>query len=245
MIKAVIIDDEKHAIETLQWKIENYCDDVKILKTFDSPEEGVEFLNSHKIDLLFLDIEMPNLTGFGVLQKMTSYDFDVIFTTAYDEYGIRAIKYSALDYLLKPVQVDELKDAITKFQKKHFQNVLPQQLEVLFQSLKKDSNKSQKIALATKESIELVKPSDIIFCESDNNYTYVYLTNKKKLISKTLKEFEELLTPFNFYRCHQSFLVNVNHISEFIRHDGGYLRMSNDKKVSVSRNKKEGLLELF
>ena len=246
MIKAVILDDEKHAIETLKWKLENYCPDVKVISTFNDPEDGVEYLNSHKVDLLFLDIEMPVLTGFGVLQEMKSFDFDVIFTTAYDKYGIRAIKYSALDYLLKPVQIDELQEAITKYQKKHFRNVLPQQLEVLFQSLQKDNAKNQKIALATKESIELVRPSDIVYCESDNNYTYVFLNNgKKKLISKTLKEFEELLGPFNFYRSHQSYLVNIDHISEFMRHDGGYLIMNNGQKVGVSRNKKEGLLSLF
>ena len=245
MIKALIIDDEIHSIETLQWKIENYCPDVKIVETFNDPVKGLGYLTDHKIDLLFLDIEMPVMNGFDVLQEVTNLNFDVIFTTAYDEYGIRAIKYSALDYLLKPVQVEELVEAVTKFQKKHYQNVLPQQLEVLFDSLKKESNSNQKIALSTKESIELVKPEDIILCESDSNYTMVYTPGRKKLISRTLKDFEELLKPHNFFRSHQSFLVNIDHISEYMRNDGGYLIMSNDMKVPVSRNKKEALMKLF
>ena len=245
MIKAIIIDDEIHSIETLQWKVENYCPDVDIVDTFSDPTDGLRYLNNHKIDLLFLDIEMPVMNGFDLLQEVTNLNFDVIFTTAYDEYGIRAIKYSALDYLLKPVQVEELVEAITKFQKKHYQNVLPQQLEVLFETLKKENNSGQKIALSTKESIELVKPEDIIMCESDSNYTMVYTPGRKKLISRTLKDFEELLKPHNFFRSHQSFLVNIDHISEYMRNDGGYLIMSNDMKVPVSRNKKEALMRLF
>ena len=141
MIKAIIIDDEIHSIETLEWKLKNYCKDVDVVATFTNPAEGLQHIDQNKIDLLFLDIEMPGMTGFDLLQKVSNFTFDVIFTTAYDEYGIRAIKYSALDYLLKPVQVDELIEAISKFQKKHYQNILPQQLEVLFQSFEQ-RNKS-------------------------------------------------------------------------------------------------------
>ena len=169
----------------------------------------------------------------------------MIFTTAYDEYGIRAIKYSALDYLLKPVAVEELVKAVQKCLDKKHQSITPQQLEVLFNSLKQEHDVNQKIALSTKESIELVKPTDIIYCESDNNYTMVYLQDRKKMISKTLKEFEELLVPHNFFRTHQSFLVNIDHIREYKRQDGGYLVMSNLKNVPVSRNKREGVLKLF
>lgn len=245
MIKVIIIDDEIHSIETLQWKLKTYCPEVEVMATFNDPVKGLEYLEIHKIDLLFLDIEMPIMTGFDLLQKVSNFTFDVIFITAYDEYGIRAIKYSALDYLLKPVQGEELAEAITKYQKKHFQNVLPQQLEVLFQSLQEKNTKNQKIALSTKESIELVKPADIIMCESDNNYTMVYLDGRKKLISKTLKDFEELLLPHNFFRTHQSYLVNMDKIVEYVRVDGGHLVMKNGMRVSVSRNKKEPLLAMM
>ena len=245
MIRAVLIDDEEHSIETLVWKIDNYCENVDVVATFCDPLEGLNFLNTNAIDLLFLDIEMPVLNGFDLLQKVDKVDFDIIFTTAYDEYGIRAIKYSALDYLLKPVETEELSQAVEKFERKQSPAILPQQLEVLFDSLRRDQNSNQKIALSTKESIELVRPQDIILCESDNNYTMVFLQGRKKLISKTLKEFEELLVPHHFYRSHQSYLINIDHIKEYIRQDGGYIKMSNDMSVPVSRNKKEGLLKLF
>ncbi len=245
VIKAVIIDDEDHSIETLEWKIRNYCSDIEILGTFSSPMEGLDFVNSNQIDLLFLDIEMPLLSGFDLLQKIENISFDVIFTTAYDEYGIRAIKFSALDYLLKPVEIQELENAVEKCRSKKVNSTVPAQLEVLFESLQFPRNTNQKIALSTKESIELVNSRDIIYCESDNNYTTVYMEGRKKLISKTLKEFEELLVPHNFFRTHQSYLVNIDHIREYVRQDGGYLVMSNQKSVPVSRNKKEGVLKLF
>lgn len=245
MIQSIIIDDEIHAIETLEWKFKNYCPNVNVIATFTDPKMGLDFLEKNKIDLLFLDIEMPEMSGFDLLQQVSNLHFDVILVTAYDEFGIRAIKFSALDYILKPVQEDDLKTAIAKYQKKHFQNILPQQLEVLFQSLQGKNANNQKIALATRESIELVKPSEIIMCESDNNYTMVYLDGRKKFISKTLKDFEELLGPYNFFRTHQSFLVNVDKISEFVKTDGGYLVMKNGMRVAVSRNKKESVLKLF
>ena len=246
MIKAVIIDDEFHSIETLEWKLKNYTSGVEVVAKFSDPVEGKNYLETHSVDLLFLDIEMPVLTGFELLQNLNNIPFDVIFTTAYDEYGIKAIKYSALDYLLKPVQEEELQKAITKFKTKKTRAVLPEQLEVLFQSLKKEDNVKARIALATKESIELVYPKDIVLCQSDNNYTMVFIQGRrKKLISKTLKEFEEILEPHHFFRTHQSFLININHMVEYMRQDGGYIIMSNDMKVPVSRNKKEELMKLF
>ncbi len=245
MITAIIIDDEEHSIETLVWKLKNYCPDVKVAATFNNPVDGLAYIEANPIDLLFLDIEMPILSGFDLLQKVGKINFDVIFTTAYDEYGIRAIKYSALDYLLKPIEIEELVAAVQKCQDKKHQSITPEQLEVLFSSLKREPDSNQKIALSTKESIELVRPQDIILCESDNNYTTVFLDGRKKLISKTLKEFEELLVPHNFFRTHQSFLVNIDHIREYVRQDGGYILMSNKMHVPVSRNKKEGVLNLF
>ena len=245
MIKVVLIDDEEHALETLEWKIKNYCPDVAILQTFSSPVKALPFLQEQQFDLLFLDIEMPEMNGFELLQQVRDVHFDVIFTTAYDEYGIKAIKYSALDYLLKPVQVEELTEAVSKFQEKHSHSVLPQQLEVLFQSLQEKNAKNQKIALSTKESIELVAPKDIIMCESDSNYTLVYLQDRKKLISKTLKDFEEMLVPFNFFRTHQSYLINVEQIAEFVKGEGGYLVMKNGLRVPVSRSKREALMKYF
>lgn len=246
MIKAVIIDDEIHSIETLVWKIEQFTQGIDIVAKFSDSTEGLKYLEKHSIDILFLDIEMPVLTGFDLLQNLKDIQFDVIFTTAYDEYGIKAIKYSALDYLLKPIQEEELIKAIEKYQSRQNRSVLPAQLEVLFQSLKKEKVESRRIALATKESIELVYPKNIVLCQADNNYTIVFIQGrKKKLISKTLKDFEEILEEHHFFRSHQSYLINIDHMAEYVRQDGGYLIMSNDMKVPVSRNKKEALMKLF
>lgn len=246
MIKAVIIDDEQHSIETLQWKLENYCPDVTIIAAFDKPAEAIKFLKQNSPDILFLDIEMPMLNGFDVLEELgREVPFDIIFTTAYDNFGIQAVKFSALDYLLKPVQNKDLKEAIDKHLKKSGQRPLAIQIEGLLNNVQSErKGRPGKIALASKESIEFVEPSEIIVCVSSSNYTTVYLADgRKKLISKTLKEFEDLLVPYNFFRPHNSHLVNLGRVREFIRADGGYLVMENKMKVPVSKNRKEKLME--
>ena len=246
MIKAVIIDDEQHSIETLEWKLQNYAPNVAVQATFTDPKEGLRYLSANSIELLFLDIEMPELTGFQLLQSLHPVQFDVIFTTAYHEYGIKAIKYSALDYLLKPIQVEELQASVSKHLEKKNRVILPAQLEILLQNMNRDNRDNQRIALATKESIELVFPKDIVLCQSDNNYTFVYFQDRrKKLISKTLKDFEEILLEHDFLRVHQSFLINTHHVVEYLRKDGGYIIMRNDMKVPVARRKKDELMALF
>ena len=248
MIKAVVIDDEKHSIETLKWKLENYCPQVEIIASFSDPVKGLEYLKSNTPDLLFLDIEMPMLNGFDILEELGEIAFDVIFTTAYDDFGIQAIKFSALDYLLKPIQNQELKKAIEKFANRGTnKKISSTQLEVLFKNIKEEeSGKPGKIALSTKESIEFVAPEDIIVCSSDSNYTLVHLSDgRKKLLSKTLKEFEEMLSALNFFRPHHSHLINLAHVKEYVRADGGYLVMSNKMNIPVSRNRKEDLLKQF
>ncbi len=248
MIKAVIIDDEQHSIETLKWKLENYCPEVEVVQTFDQPVRGVEFLKRTPPDLLFLDIEMPMLNGFDVLEELgRDIAFDVIFTTAYDNFGIQAVKFSALDYLLKPVQNKELKDAIEKHLKKAQHKVTSEQIDVLLNNVQAEKKgKVGKIALASKESIEFVDAPDIICCEANSNYTNVYMVeNRKRVISRTLKEFEDMLTPHQFFRPHNSFLINLNRVKEFIRGDGGFLVMENKMKIPVSKTKREELLELL
>lgn len=247
MITAVIIDDERHSVETLTWKLNKHCPQVDVKATFTDPVEGLEHLQQDPPDLLFLDIEMPLLNGFELLQKMEDTPFDVIFTTAYDEFGVRAIKFSALDYLLKPVQIDELKLAIEKHMEKANAQLTSTQLKVLFSNIREEKQgRPGKIALATKESIEFVFPEEIIACSSDSNYTMVYLdSGRKKLISRTLKDIEELLSDHQFFRAHHSHLVNLRHVKEFIRNDGGYLIMSNQMTLPVSRSRREDLLKQF
>ena len=245
MIKAVIIDDEQPSIDTLQWKLSNYCKGIEVVAFFDNPVEGVEYLKTNPPDLLFLDIEMPLLNGFDVLEELgRELSFDVIFTTAYDNFGIQAVKFSALDYLLKPIQNKELQQAVEKHIRNTGHKVPTKQIDTLLENVEAEKKgKSYKIALATKESIEFVSPGEIVTCTSDSNYTIVYLNDGRKLlISRTLRDFEEMLSPFNFFRPHNSHLVNLEEVRKFMRHDGGYLILKNDMKIPVSKNRKEGLL---
>lgn len=248
MIKAVIIDDEQHSIDTLKWKLENYCPDVVVQASFDSPAEGITFLKKNPPDLLFLDIEMPMLNGFDVLEELgREISFDIIFTTAYDNFGIQAVKFSALDYLLKPVQNKELKDAIDKHLRKAQQKIPTEQIEVLLNNVQAErKGKVGKIALASKEAIEFVDAQEIVCCEANSNYTNIYMTeDRKRVISRTLKEFEDMLSPHQFFRPHNSFLINLNRVREFIRGDGGFLVMENKMKIPVSKSRKEELLDLL
>src|SRR5678815_3968413 len=215
MIKAVIIDDEKDSIDTLKWKLENYCPDVSVISSFEKPAEGVSYLKKNPVDLLFLDIEMPMLTGFDVLEELgRDISFDIIFITAYDNFGIQAVKFSALDYLLKPVQNKELKEAIDKHLKKAQQKIPSEQIDTLLNNVQAErKGKRGRIALASKESIEFVDPNDIIVCEANSNYTNIYLVEgRKRVISKTLKEFEEMLIQFDFFRPHNSHPVSYTHL---------------------------------
>ena len=247
MIKAYIIDDEPDSIETLQWKLNTYCPEVEIVKTFENAVEGMDHLKKDPPELLFLDIEMPMLSGFDILEELKpNISFAVIFTTAYNNFGIQAVKASALDYLLKPIQNKELKKAVEKFKKKS-RPAAKQQMDGLLSNIKaaKQGEKS-KIALSTKESIEFVSPDEIVVCQSSSNYTIVFLTNgKKKVISKTLGDFEDLLQPYNFYRSHNSHLVNLDQVRTFMRQDGGYLIMQNQMQIPVSKSRRESLLKLL
>lgn len=248
MIRAIIIDDEMDSIETLSWKIENYCTDIQVIQHFQDPVAGLEFLKNNEIDLLFLDIEMPKLNGFDILQALDNISFEVIFTTAYDDFGIQAVKFSALDYLLKPVQVNELQGAIEKYKSKNKDvSWQQQQIELLFKNIKLErEGKPGFIALATKESIEFVQPNEIVYCASDSNYTTIYFADgRKKLIARTLKEFDLMLSAYDFFRPHHSFLVNLHHLKEYIRTDGGYLVMRNNAKIPVSKSKREEFLKML
>lgn len=247
MIKAIIIDDEQHSIDTLTWKLNNYCQDVEIAEAFTSPLLGVEYLKSNPADLLFLDIEMPMMNGFDVLEELgPDIDFSVIFVTAYDSFGIKAVKFSALDYILKPVHNKELVEAIQKYKSINKQDSIGR-IDNLLSNLEAERQRRPvKVALASRESIEFVTPEDIVLCEADSNYSKVYLLNgKMRLISKTLRDFEEMLEPQGFFRPHNSFVVNLEHVQEYQRLDGGYLVMSNKMKVPVSKQKRGEMLALL
>ncbi len=246
MIRAIIIEDEKKSRETLLGLLQKYCLTVEIVAQAEGYREGVRLVKKYKPDVIFLDIQMPDGSGFRLLEELKDMEFDVIFTTAFDQFAIKAIKYSALDYLLKPIVPQELVDAINKLKVKKANAEKRKSIETLLDNIKTPEEDSHKIVLSTAEKIHVIDVDDILRCESDNYYTYFYFINGDKLlISKTLKENEELLSHHSFIRPHKSHLINVKYIKSFIRQDGGYIIMTDGSKVPVSRRKREKILEIL
>jgi two-component system, LytTR family, response regulator len=242
MIKAIIIDDEVYCRKALAVLLKEYCRGVQVTEQCDDAESGLGAIQKHKPDLVFLDIEMPNMNGFEMLEKITDVNFEIIFTTSYDQYAIKAIRFSALDYLLKPVIPEELQKAIEKVAKR-LQSTLPQQMEILLQKFHQPASSIQKIALPTMDGLQMIAINSIISCASESNYTTFMLRDKQKLVvSRPLKEVEELLEEYSFLRVHNSYLVNLNEIDKYIKGEGGYLVMTDGSSIDVSRSKKEMLL---
>lgn len=241
MIKAIIVDDEEKGRLTLKNVIEKNCPNIQILNLCDSVVAATESIEKHEPDLIFLDIEMPFQNGFSLFEKFKNPAFDVIFITAYDHYAIKAIKYSAMDYLLKPVDADELKTAIAKIKQKKASLQLPD-FELLLSNLKLKGN-SAKISVPTFEGLQMINSTDIIKCTANESYTEIVLTSGKKIVvSRILKEYEDLLSDFNFFRVHNSCLINLAHVTKYIKGDGGYVVMIDGDSVEVSRRKKNELL---
>ena len=242
MINAIIIDDEIHCRKTLGMLLKEYCPDVQVTEECDEAASGLAAIQKLKPDLVFLDIEMPNMNGFEMLEKLPEINFEIVFTTSYDQYAIKAIRFSALDYLLKPVDREDLQTAVQKVvQRLH--HPLPQQLEILLQKLHQPVSPIQKIALPTMEGLQMIAVDSIISCASDSNYTVFLLKNKQKLIvSRPLKEVEEMLEEYSFLRVHNSYLVSLNEIDKYVKGEGGYLVMTDGSAIDVSRSKKETLL---
>lgn len=238
-LRAVIIDDEQINVENLTSILGNYCKNVEVVGSTTNSLIGIELIKETKPDLVFLDIEMPHASGIDVLESFTEIDFEVIFVTAYDHYAIKAIKLSALDYLLKPINIFELKNAIEKVEKKHQSQSKNENKHVFLENIKSDQH-NKKIALAGSDRVEFMALDSIIRCKGENNYTQFFFKNQKDmLVSKTLKEFENLLSEYDFLRVHQSHLVNIRHIQSYVKTDGGYLIMSDNSKIMVSRSKKD------
>lgn len=243
MIKAIIVDDEKHAIITLEHLLKKF-DEVEILTTIQDSSKAKEIILEKKPDLLFLDIEMPNLNGFDLLAQFPSLDFKVVFTTAYDQYAIKALKINALDYLLKPIDQEELRIALDKFLN---DQLFTSNEQIAHLSQFKNNQMSETLALSTSKGLIFIKIKDVMYFEADGSYTHVIMSSgDKHLVSKSLTNFEEVLTdnPM-FFRSHKSNLVNLNFIKQYIRGEGGELIMVNDKSIVLSRNKKQEFLNLF
>ncbi|MGC4036896.1 MAG: LytTR family DNA-binding domain-containing protein [Chitinophagaceae bacterium] len=243
LLTATIIDDEPYSCEALATLLERYCPEVKIYEICYTAAHGLQSVTQKQPDILFLDIEMPFMNGFELLEKIENINFELIFTTSYDHYAIKAIRFSALDYLLKPVDAEELQKAVQKAIQR-MKHPTPQQIEVLLQKLKFPAVPVSKIAIATVEGLSMVPVENIVSCSSDRNYTMLSLKSGQKLIaSRTLKEIEELLEDYSFSRVHHSHLVNLNEIEKYVRGEGGYLIMSDKSTIDVSRSRKEMLLK--
>jgi len=257
MTKAVIIDDETDCRTSLSYDIKQYCPDITLIGEADSVKSGIELIISLAPDLVFLDVQMGDGTGFDLLNQfyniskstpIVSNKFKVIFTTAYDKFAVKAIKFSALDYLLKPVLSEELILAVEKFQQlKNIQSSkLLESINMLMENKNNQNIFSHKIALNTGDTIEIYNVNDIIRCESQSNYTMFYFKNKKNLlVCKTLKEFDEILTEHGFYRVHNSHLINLSCIVKYIKSEGGTVVMEDGSNVPISRNKKDEFIKLI
>ncbi len=240
-MRAIIVDDEAAAINSLSWELRKYPDFISVIETFTSPKDAISGINYLKPDCVFLDIEMPEMSGFSLLDKLEYRNFAIVITTAYNQYAIQAIKESAVDYLLKPVDQDDIQGVIEKLKKLNGQQSFQHQFKQTFEALSRASA-PQLIQIPVSGKILFLRLADIVYCESDGNYSKVYLeSGEQVLVSKKLKELEELLPARLFFRIHNSFIVHLLKVDEYIRNDG-YLVLSNNSKIPISRNKKDAFL---
>ncbi|MGC3943153.1 MAG: LytTR family DNA-binding domain-containing protein [Chryseolinea sp.] len=245
MIRCILVDDEAKNLENLKILLQDFCQNVEVLALCQTVDEALVAIRSQKPDVVFLDIQMQRETGFDLLARVENVDFDVVFITAYSEYAIKAFKFSAIDYLLKPIDIEELKRALAKVEKKS-NNDMAGRLEQLFQNLKPKNGNAHKIAIPIADGLVFVNIETILYCEASSNYTQIFLNDGKKyVVSRTLKEYEELLSEHDFFRIHNSFVINLNAIKKYVRGDGGYVVMNNDATLDVSKRRKEAFLERF
>lgn len=246
MIQVVLVDDEHHCTESLSLQLKKLGRDIDILGQFTNPFSALEFLKTNPADIVFLDVEMPGMNGFELLNQLPDASFEVVFTTAYDEFAIKAFKISAFDYLLKPIAIDDLNKCIENWQKNVQKITINQHLDKLMEVLSAPRSIPNKIALPTGEGLEFVLYRDIVRIESDSNYSILYFQDGRKLVvCRTLKEMEELLQDFNFIRIHNSHIINPEYLQRFVRQDGGYVVMTDGSVISVSRSRKDFFLNRF
>ena len=220
-LKAILIDDELPSLQNLQQKIIEFCPDINIIATAQKPEKAIQLIEQLRPDVVFLDIEMPRMNGFKMLEEIKEKDFDIIFTTAYNHYAIDAVRISAFDYLVKPVAVKDLQNSVGRLFKSQSKQT-PQKLDVLRQNLSGSRSQSDKITISTNDGVEFFEINQILRIESSSNYSKIYFKDGKHiLVTKLLKDFEEILLPYRFFRIHNSHLINLTYIKKYIRGDGG------------------------
>jgi len=244
MIKAVLVDDEVHCLDTLSILLKDHCPQVQVMQECRSATQALEAINIHHPDVVFLDVEMPMMNGFDMLERLKQIPFAVVFTTGYDQYAIRAIHVSALDYLLKPIDPPDLIAAVSKI---HAHKQLPSQQQLRLLLDRMTYQQRNRVAVPTFEGFEMIAADAIVHCKADDNYTHFFLKNNRSIIAcRTLKQVEDMLLAFPFFiRVHNSHVVNLNEVTRYIRGEGGYLVMSDNTTVNVSRGRKEALLRVL
>jgi two-component system LytT family response regulator len=244
-LKAVVIDDELNSIDVLKMLIGKYCPTVTIVGQAEDADDGKKIIAAYDPDIVFLDIEMPLGSGFDMLDKIGQHKFQVIFITAYNHYALKAIKYCALDYLLKPVDIDELIEAVTKVSERIRHQHTHDAIDILKRHIQKGVT-GTKISVPTQDGLQFIDVHEIIRCEASGNYTRMHLLkNQHFLITRTLKEYEELLTPYNFLRIHHAHLINLAHLEKYVKGEGGYAVMTDGSVVDISKRKKSEFLARF
>ncbi len=245
-MRIAIIDDEQHCVKSLLMHINSLFPEFEVVFHSTKPREAIKTLQETAIDLLFLDVEMPGINGFEFLEQFEQPTFDVIFTTAYSQYAIQAFKVKAINYLLKPIDEQEIVDAVNSWRDKRELEYDSGQISALLDHLKRDGLLGNKIAVPILDGFEFIDVKTILYCQSENNYTNIHFeSGKKLLISKTLKEFEKVMEKFLFIRTHQSYLINPNYMQKYVRNDGGYIVLMDGKKIPVSSSRKSLIVGLF
>ena len=244
MIEAVLVDDEIKALQGLTWELTNFSDEINVEASFTNPLEALDYLTVNTPDCLFLDIEMPTMDGFQFIQKLTNKNFPVVITTAYNQYAIKALKNEAIDYLLKPIDTDDLKDTIRKIKKFNAKNFSAERLEKILLNFN-SGTVNKRITINTDGKLLFLESADIIYAESDGNYSTVYLSDGGKIVlTKKLKEVNELLPVDSFFRIHNSYIINLHKVKEFLKTDG-YVVLKTGHKIPVSRQKKSDFLDML
>ncbi|WP_339653003.1 LytTR family DNA-binding domain-containing protein [uncultured Maribacter sp.] len=244
MLQAVIVDDEIKALQSLTWELTNFSDEINVIASFTNPHDALDYLEKNTPDCLFLDIEMPTMDGFQFIQKLTNKNFPVVITTAYNQYALKAIKNEALDYLLKPIDTDDLEETIVKIKKFNNKNFSVEKLEMAMFNFNSRSI-HKRITLNTDGKLLFLESDEILYAESDGNYSTIFLTDGQKIVlTKKLKEVNELLPSDSFFRIHNSYIINLNKIKEFLKTDG-YVVLKSNHKIPVSRQKKSDFLDLL
>jgi two-component system, LytTR family, response regulator len=243
-LKAIIVDDEASSCNTLRQKLITYCTEVDVIAECENGEQGIHAIETLKPQIVFLDVEMPRMNGFVMLQQLKNRNFELIFTTAYDHYAIHAIRYSALDYLVKPVEVKELQAAVEKAKQKIISSLPDHRIETLLHNLLEERLGHKRLAVPSMEGLNFIEVNTIMYLQAESNYTVIHLFPPGKItVSKTLKDFEDLLPPSVFIRIHHSYIINKAHIQKYLKGEGGQVVMRNGEALDVSRRKKDEFLK--